>query len=83
MDFKCKRCNTKFSETKKIIAHLKSVYGLKDNKENIECIVDNEKCKKSYHTFDSLSRHAKICLQAKIEVSLILVRKMQININIE
>lgn len=60
MNFKCFECSELFSEEVEAISHLKKEHFVKDNKDPIYCLKNND-CKKYYQTFSNLRRHMKSC----------------------
>lgn len=64
MDFKCYLCQKQFGEIKLICQHLRIIHFLQDNSTNIRCAVNSqEECSKSFHTFNALQKHMKMCIR--------------------
>lgn len=64
-------CKTYFDNVQNCFAHFKNVHFLRDNAQNIQCIVNStegEVCDKSYNTFGGLRNHVKKCLEKKKKV---------------
>lgn len=60
MKFKCFECSELFSEQKEINTHLKKKHFVKENKDPIYCVKNND-CKRYFHTFRALNAHSKTC----------------------
>lgn len=70
MDFICFLCKKTFSESKKIVKHLKTQHLIQDKTTNINCLVNHissNVCSNKYSNFRSLEFHMKECLQKKLK----------------
>lgn len=60
MNFKCFVCENLFSEQKIIVKHLKKDHFVKENKDPIYCLKNNN-CKRYFLNFRALNDHLKTC----------------------
>lgn len=60
MEYKCFICSKLFEIQKEIVKHLKKDHFVKENKDPIYCIKNNN-CKKYFHNFRNLKFHSENC----------------------
>lgn len=60
MDFKCFVCEELFEYQKEIVTHLKTAHFVKENKDPIYCVKNNN-CKRYFLNFRGLNAHLKNC----------------------
>lgn len=66
MDLKCYLCSRKFSVLSEAVNHLKIIHLVKENVDEISCLVntehDDSECTKTFQTFRGMSAHVKKCV---------------------
>lgn len=65
MDFKCFICQKCFSTFEKTLSHLKKVHQIRNNSQDLKCIVNNDCCYTTVRTFRGLKKHSANCIKSK------------------
>lgn len=62
--FKCFKCLAVFDDTNLIITHLKYIHLLRDNVDELKCVVKGNNCVEIFYTYRKLKQHIKSCENA-------------------
>lgn len=63
MHFKCFICEKLFNKLNEVIKHLKEFHKIKDNTENLQCVVNKlSGCRNTFLTFNGLKKHVNGCV---------------------
>lgn len=65
LKYECFKCPREFSEEKTIISHLKFDHFIRNNTEEMKCLLKGNSCQDTFYQYNQLKLHIKKCKNIK------------------